>query len=65
MKDMWLRFKAWIKGFPWFLAAGAAVVGILVLIFLVDGKLYPWDYFYMALVCAVVSVIGWKLGKKR
>lgn len=64
MKELWTRFLAWIKGFPWTLAAGAVVVGALVLIFLVEGKLFVWDYVYMGLFCVVLTFFVWKIAKK-
>ena len=64
MKELWLRFKAWVKGFPWTLGVGAVVVGALILIFLVEGKLYFWDYVYTGLFCVVLTFFVWKMAKK-
>lgn len=65
MKELWTRFLAWVKGFPWFLGVGSVVVGALVLIFLVKGKLYVWDYPIMGLFVLVVVFFVWKMAKKR
>jgi hypothetical protein len=65
IKDLWTRFLGWVKGFPWKIGIAAVIVGELVVIFLVEGKVYLWDYFYMGAFTLAMVFISWKLAKRE
>ena len=64
LKELFDRFVAWVKGFPWLLGVASMVVATAVLTILVHGKLYWWDWVVLNAIFLAITFMAWKLSKR-